>query len=59
MGCIGGPLSNMATLHPLLTAELGQYKLAVKCCLVRIRLSEDCRSVDEQNVNLHIPDDRN
>ena len=59
MGCIGGPLSNMATLHPLLTAELRQYKLAVKRCLVRLGLSEECRSVVGQKVSLHIPDDRN
>jgi hypothetical protein len=59
MGCIGGPLSNMTTLHPLLTVELCQYKLALKRCLVTLRLSEECRSVGEQNVNLHIPDDRN
>ena len=49
----------MATLHPLLTAELCQHKLAVKRCLVRLWLSEECRSVVEQNVSLHIPDDRN
>jgi hypothetical protein len=59
MGCIGGPLSNMATSNPLLTAELCQYKLDVKRCLVRLRLSEECRSVIEQNVSLHIPDGRN
>jgi hypothetical protein len=59
MGCIGGPLSNMATLHPLLASELCQYKLAVKRCPVTLRLSEECRSVVEQNVSLHIPDDRN
>jgi len=59
MGCTGGLLSNMAALHPLLTAELWQYKLAVKRCLVRLRLSEECRSVAEQDVSLHIPDDRN
>jgi hypothetical protein len=56
----------MATLLPLLAAELCQYKLAypsfsmaVKRCLVRLRFSEECRSIVEQNVSLHIPNDRN